>query len=77
MKESIVNYYGKRLVSIVLYGSLVRGTATPESDIDMLLIVEKLHKRKMKRIEEFTLLLHKVLLELIGYCGKRRFPLFR
>lgn len=53
LKKRIISYYGKRLISIVIYGSLARGTATPESDIDMILIVKGLHKRKMKRIEEF------------------------
>lgn len=53
LQESILNYYGERLVSLVIFGSFSRGTHTPESDIDLLLIVEKLHKRKMKRIEEF------------------------
>lgn len=53
LKEKIIAYYGERLVSMVLFGSLARGTATQESDIDLLLIVEGLHKRKMKRMEEF------------------------
>lgn len=53
LKERIVSYYGERLVSVVIFGSLARGTATQESDIDLLLIVEGLHKRKMKRMEEF------------------------
>lgn len=53
LKERIIAYYGERLVSVVIYGSLATGRATSESDIDMLLIVEGLHKRKMKRIEEF------------------------
>lgn len=53
LKKSIVSYYGERLVSIVLFGSMARGTATPESDVDILLIAEKLNRRKKKRIEEF------------------------
>ncbi len=53
LNKRIIDYYGERLVSIVIFGSLARGRATPESDIDILLIVKGLHKRKMKRIEEF------------------------
>lgn len=53
LKENIVNYYSDRLISLVVFGSFARGTATPESDVDLLLIVNGLHKRKMKRIEEF------------------------
>ena len=53
LKKRILIHYGERLVSIVIFGSLAKGTATPESDLDILLIVEKLHGRKMKRMEEF------------------------
>lgn len=53
LRKRILSHYGERLVSIVIFGSLARGTATPQSDLDILLIIEKLHKRKMKRIEEF------------------------
>lgn len=53
LKDKILSYYRDRLISMVLYGSLARGTATSESDIDILLIIKTLHGRKMKRIEEF------------------------
>ncbi len=53
IKECVLNYYKERLISLIIFGSYSRGTYTPESDIDLLLIVEGLHKRKMKRIEEF------------------------
>lgn len=53
LRDRIIEYYGKRLVSLVIFGSLARGKAGPESDIDILIIAEGLHKRKMKRIDEF------------------------
>ncbi len=53
IKECVLNYYNERLVSLIIFGSFSRGTFTPESDIDLLLIVKGLNKRKMKRIEEF------------------------
>ncbi len=53
IKECVLNYYKERLISLIIFGSFSRGTCTPESDMDLLLIVEGLHKRKMKRIEEF------------------------
>lgn len=53
LKEKIITYYGNRLVSMVIFGSFARGTATLQSDIDILLIIKRLPKRKMKRIEEF------------------------
>jgi predicted nucleotidyltransferase len=53
IKKSVLNYYKERLVSLIIFGSFSRSTYTPESDIDLLLIVDRLPKRKMKRIEEF------------------------
>lgn len=53
LQDRIVAFYGNRLVSLVIFGSVAKGTATPESDIDVLVIAERLHPRKMKRIEEF------------------------
>ena len=32
--------YGKRLQGVVLYGSCARGTEAPESDIDLLVLLE-------------------------------------
>lgn len=43
--------FGKRLVSIILFGSHARGTATKYSDIDLLIIARKLSKRKIDRYD--------------------------
>ncbi len=48
------DYYGEHLVTFAVYGSLARGVATAESDIDLLLIVEKLPQGRMPRIDAFT-----------------------
>ena len=40
LKERLVNELGDKLDSLILYGSIARGDFGPESDIDMLLIVE-------------------------------------
>lgn len=53
LQKKIIEFYGDRLISLIIYGSYARGTATSQSDLDLLLIVKKLPKRKMKRIEEF------------------------
>ena len=45
--------YGERLVSLAVYGSTGRGTARPDSDVDILLIVEGLSHWRMERVEEF------------------------
>jgi len=39
-KEKLEKLYGKRLKSIILYGSWARGDATVDSDIDLLIILE-------------------------------------
>ncbi|MGB9714804.1 MAG: nucleotidyltransferase domain-containing protein [Thermodesulfovibrionales bacterium] len=39
-KEEIEKLYGKRLKSIILYGSWARGDATEDSDIDVLIVLE-------------------------------------
>lgn len=45
--------YGRRLVSLAIFGSLGRDTARPDSDIDILLVVNDLSTRRMVRIQEF------------------------
>jgi hypothetical protein len=46
-------YYGRRLVSLVLYGSAARGTMRHDSDLDLLVIAEDLPQGRMARIREF------------------------
>jgi len=35
-------FFGERLVSVCFFGSVVRGDATPESDIDVLVVADRL-----------------------------------
>jgi len=35
-KERLAAYYGTRFKGLIVYGSMARGTAGPESDIDLL-----------------------------------------
>jgi len=39
-KRSLVQDYGAHLRGVVLYGSMARGEATPESDIDLLVLLD-------------------------------------
>ena len=39
-KTEIERLYGERLKNVILYGSLARGNATEESDIDLLVILK-------------------------------------
>ena len=45
--------YGERLVSIVLYGSVARGTMRRDSDVDLLIVARDLPRGRFKRVEEF------------------------
>lgn len=39
LKQHLIELYGDRLEQLVLYGSQARGDATPDSDIDVLVIL--------------------------------------
>jgi uncharacterized protein len=39
-KEALTRQYGKRLKGVILYGSTARERATPDSDIDLLVLLE-------------------------------------
>ncbi len=47
-------FYGKDLVSFVVFGSAARGTYRFDSDLDILIIAENLPRGRMKRIGEFA-----------------------
>jgi len=44
---------GRKLVSLVVFGSVARGDAGPESDIDLLIVAEGLPRGRFKRIAMF------------------------
>jgi predicted nucleotidyltransferase len=41
LKTQLVKMYGERIKKIILYGSYVRGEATRDSDIDILVLVDE------------------------------------
>jgi len=47
--EALLRYFGERLVSVVLYGSVARGHYTANSDIDLLIIAEGLPESRRER----------------------------
>jgi len=53
-------FYGARLVSVVIFGSVARGTYREDSDLDVLIIAERLPLGRMKQVEEFSLIEEKL-----------------
>lgn len=51
--EEAQRYYGERLVSLVIFGSVGRGTPRFDSDVDILLVADDLPPSRLKRLEEF------------------------
>jgi len=46
-------YYAKRLISLIVFGSVGRGTPRADSDIDFLIVAEPLPNGRMARVTEF------------------------
>lgn len=46
-------YYGSRLVSLAVFGSVGRGTPHPNSDLDLLIVARDLPERRLARVAEF------------------------
>lgn len=47
-------HYEERLISLAVFGSVGRGTARPDSDIDLLLVIKDLPTRRIARVREFA-----------------------
>lgn len=51
--DKAIAFYGNRLVSFVVFGSVGRRTMRPDSDIDCLLVVDPLPRGRLCRVGEF------------------------
>ena len=58
-------HYGDRLVSLAVFGSVARQTQRPDSDIDLLLVVDGLPDGRMPRVREFDAVERAVETELV------------
>ena len=48
MKGITLKYYGERLVSFIVFGSLAADTFRKDSDIDVLIVADRLPDREVK-----------------------------
>ena len=60
LKAACLEFYGPRLVSAAVFGSVARGTMRPDSDIDLLLVVDDLPTGRMPRMREFEPVEHQL-----------------
>lgn len=71
-RREIENIYGDRLEEIILYGSHARGDATPNSDIDLLVVLRGTPGQEIDRmIDSSSLnLKHNVLISVVPVSKK-------
>jgi len=53
LTAACVQCYGERLVSVVVFGSVGRGTPRPDSDVDVLIVADDLPDGRLRRVAEF------------------------
>ncbi|WP_048095658.1 nucleotidyltransferase domain-containing protein [Geoglobus ahangari] len=51
--DTLKEKYGDRLISVVLFGSVARGEARNDSDIDIIVVVDDLPRSRFERQKEF------------------------
>jgi predicted nucleotidyltransferase len=51
--ELIKTEYGDELVSVAVFGSIARGTARKDSDLDVLIIASRLPRSRRERVQRF------------------------
>ena len=53
LHDACQSFYGDRLVSLVVFGSVGRGTPRPDSDVDLLVVADPLPDGRIPRVREF------------------------
>jgi predicted nucleotidyltransferase len=58
--KGLLEVFGDKLVSLVVFGSVARGEARRDSDVDVLIVVEGLPRGRFRRVELFEKATEKV-----------------
>ncbi|MCU4140247.1 MAG: putative nucleotidyltransferase MJ0435 [Methanophagales archaeon] len=66
LSEALKRKYGDKFISLVVFGSVARGEARKDSDVDLLLVIDSIPKRRLERQKEFM----EVEKELEGYLNE-------
>jgi len=53
LKKRAKEYYGERLISLAIFGSVAKGLATPSSDIDFLITLKSLYPSNFEVYREY------------------------
>lgn len=54
LTQACQGVYGDRLVSLAVFGSVGRDRPRPESDVDLILVIERPPEGRLARVEEFA-----------------------
>jgi len=73
--------YGKRLVSLAVFGSVARGTPKADSDVDLLVVADDLPRGRIRRMREFDAVKQRLAAALAGAAvqgvATRLSPIFK
>lgn len=73
--RSLQSFFGKNLVSIILFGSIARGDFSENSDIDILVVAKDFPKSFSKRIDLFIPIVEKARRKAPNYPFIQVYPL--
>jgi uncharacterized protein len=68
--DCCLGHYGARLVSLVVFGSVGRGTAGPDSDLDLLVVASDLPDGRVPRVFDFEAVEHALAVDISSARGQ-------
>ncbi len=73
--QQVKEHYGDNLVSLVIFGSAARGTQSPESDLDFLLVVKGLSRGRGSRTRDFIEGVEEKMEDLLNALRRQGYPI--